>query len=90
MGQPSTMTETSYKRALDGAHAVRVYDHGAFDVIFTWHGGTTINVYIAEGGGTLRETTCHSVSDEKGRPVDREEMVDHMDDLNETLLEEHR
>jgi len=38
-------------------------------------------VYASFQGSPLKETTCFSLSDEKGRPCDVEKVAEHMDEL---------
>lgn len=82
------MTETTLRRALDGAHAVVFADHQPVFVV--WSGGTTYNVYSlnVNGGTPVHETDVFSVSDEKGRPLDRDGAVEHMNDYIERIERE--
>lgn len=75
---------TNYKQALDGAKAVTVDDSNAvhYGLIVVWHGGTTFNVYTGTGMDELQEVDVFNVSDENGRPVDRN-TVEHMEDYLE-------
>jgi len=44
-----------------------------------WHGGTTVNVYTPlPEMGQWQEIDCWSMSDEKGRPVERWEIEEQM------------
>lgn len=55
----------------DKAELVRV--NTELQQIAVWHGGITINIYDAM---TLNEITCFSLSDEKGRPEDRDAVAE--------------
>jgi hypothetical protein len=89
------MTEIGVIDALDGAQAVKVDIICGVQFAQVWHGGTTVNVYNVKNArdGFWREVTCWSMSDERGRPVERDEIVKHMrmhfDNLRE-LEEEDR
>lgn len=76
-------------RALDGAKAVVADELGdETTVIIAWHGGTTFNVYTVYDGN-ISEIYAFNVSDDKGRPVDYDTAVEHMEEqLEETLKEE--
>jgi hypothetical protein len=63
---------------LDGAKLVRTTD-SPHPLIAVWHGGTTVNIYTTDPNG-WHETTCFNLSDEKGRPVDRDTMDEHISD----------
>lgn len=59
---------------LGGAQLVRVFG----STVYAWFGGTTINVYATVPDGGLHETTCFNLSDDKGRPEDRETVERHI------------
>lgn len=80
--------------------AMEVYDkavHHRHDSIFggrqviqAWFGGTTVNVYFAVSPMNLKEVTCWSISDEEGRPVNKQEIDSHMKQHVEAWEEEGR
>lgn len=76
-GRDPPMVETSLRDAVDGAEYVKFHESGL--VFVAWHGGTTYNVYTIPPGeqdSPVHEVDVFSVSDEKGRPLDREAAKD--------------
>lgn len=71
------MLETQLRRILDGAKMVK-FSEGRSEMV-VWHGGTGFNVYSIYDG-QVRERTMFTLSDEKGRPVSREEAVEHTEE----------
>lgn len=73
------MTETTLRSALDGARVVEF--HPTRDLFVAWSGGITFNVYACGAFGSergrIQETTCFSLSDDRGRPVDAETAREH-------------
>lgn len=74
------MTEVTIKEAFEGSCAIRFSDDGLVCVV--WSGGTTYNVYTLahDGGGPVHEVDVFSVSDKRGRPLERSDAINHMDD----------
>lgn len=66
------------EQVLDGARLVRVDE--VTRLMAVWSGGLTINIYATD---TFGETTCATISDEVGEPLDREAIDEHVDDLFE-------
>lgn len=81
------MTETTLRRALDGARVVE-FAEGRSEFV-AWHGGTTYNVYSAFDG-EIHETTCFNVSDEKGRPLEADEARQHAREWLEQRADAHQ
>lgn len=82
------MTESSYKQALDEATYVRVKTICGIQYLQAWYGGTQVRVFVDSGAvGSLAEVTVWSVSDDRGRPVDRETIEEHME-MHFGLVEE--
>jgi len=75
------MVSTPITHALDSAKAVKTYDDRPTDLILVWHGGTQITAYTTLTPEQFDEITAHSISDEHGKPLDRDEILDHMDGL---------
>ena len=61
-------------------------------VFAVWSGGTTFNVYGIENRlgveSAIREVDVFNVSDEKGRPVDRDTAEEHITDYLERINDE--
>lgn len=74
---------SDYKSVLDGAKAVKVDDNIPMITGVVWYGGTTFNVFSGTGTDELQEVDVFNVSDENGRPVDRDTAVEHMEDYLE-------
>lgn len=73
----------NFESALDGAKAVVAeYRGDETTVIIAWHGGTTFNVYNVYDGD-INEIDVFSLSDDKGRPVDYNTAVEHMEEYME-------
>jgi hypothetical protein len=75
-----TMAEIGIERALANSELVRTEVVMGQRMIQVWCGGTTVNVYSCETGedGVWNEVTMWSISDGKGRPVERDEIEKHM------------
>ncbi len=82
------MTETTLKNAIDGAHAVVFHEYGFVPLFCVWSGGTTYNIYAQDPDGSIHEVYVFSVSDDEGRPLDREAAVDRMNEWSERSYEE--
>lgn len=44
-----------------------------------WYGGTTVNLYATDTRETWDERNVWSISDEKGRPVSKTKIEEHME-----------
>lgn len=73
---------TDAKRALNDAELVQIYEEGRRDIMAVWKGGTQYHTY-AVYDGNFEELNVHSISDEKGQPVSREEISESMDELTD-------
>lgn len=65
--------------AIDGAQLVQAREYGAGLIVQVWHGGTTVNVWVVDPGGAWENTNCWNLSDDYGRPVDRDAIDEHME-----------
>lgn len=82
------MTRQELNDALDGARLVQVRWIQGQQYVQVWHGGTTVNVYTPYSADELIEQTAWSLSDERGRPCDRDEVKRHMEMWFDRLEEE--
>jgi 6-phosphogluconolactonase (cycloisomerase 2 family) len=73
------MTKVSVSNALDGAKLVKASERASETLVQVWYGGTQVNVYVFRDNGTVEEVTLWSLSDEKGRPEEREAYAEHME-----------
>jgi hypothetical protein len=49
------------------------------EFVLVWCGGVTVNTWAEMEKGEWKNTDSFSVSDDRGRPVEREEMKQHME-----------
>lgn len=69
-------------RALNNAELVMFSDdsvNASRTMMAVWHGSRQVQVYSVGSGG-VDEATVFNVSDEEGKPLDRSEMKQHIDD----------
>lgn len=74
------MAEIDIGRAIDSAQLVKTRSVAGLKFVQVWHGGTQVRVFHTETGKpqTWEETTVWHISDDKGRPVEREEIEHHI------------
>lgn len=72
------MVRNTLRRAFDGAHLVMFARDRSECVV--WYGGTQFAVYLIDVDETAHEIDVFNVSDDEGRPVDRETAEKHARD----------
>ena len=76
------MAETFVVEALEEAQFVKTSSIGDLQYVQVWYGGTQVRVFCVAREleqGLWDEVTVWSLSDEKGRPPEQDEVREHME-----------